>query len=196
MFEKIEQWKEEYVIVKRIFLDFKDYPNLKISFPIGFFLILMAIALPIAIFFINKKKNDITLLSKQLIRHGAVDEDNAKTLKELRLHTVPSIRRALIRGGGQIASLVTFVGFQKMSYQSYNDLPKEEKKKFNFNRPDLEHSKFYVKEGKLDYVKNISSLDIASILKPIIISAICVAVLAIIFFTMPNILEALDSSFA
>ena len=71
-FEKLEAWKEEYLFLKYVFLNFKDYKNLGFNFPIGIILIIFAVAFPLTVFFINSKKNTITFAIKQLDRKSVV----------------------------------------------------------------------------------------------------------------------------
>ena len=78
--EKLEIWKEEYLFLKYAFLNFKDYKNLGFNLPIGLILIFLAIAFPIMVFFINKKKNTTCFAMKQLVRHEAFSEESAKNL--------------------------------------------------------------------------------------------------------------------
>jgi len=187
-FEKLEVWKEEYLFLRYVFLNFNDYKNLGFNFPIGIILILLAIALPVAVFSINTRKNTVATVIKQLLRHGAVGEENAKGLKSLRLSKVKSLGRMLL-SGGQFSSIVKIKGYVKPSYEEYI---KDSKKKPT--RLKLDEIEIYLEEQKLKEAETIASVGTSSILKPIIISAIIIIILAAIFIALPEILEFINSS--
>lgn len=190
MFEKLEQWKEEYLFVKYVFLNTGDYSNIKISFPIGMFLILIAIAFTVAAFVINHRKNSISLCVRQLIRHGAVGEENAKTLKKLRLDGKRGIKRMLL-SGGQLSSMVGIKGITKPSYEEFVKASKKRKSALTVN---FESAEIYLKEESKDSAELIAAKGESSILKPILVSAGFVLICAALFISMPEILELINSS--
>jgi hypothetical protein len=190
MFEKLEQWKEEYLFVKYVFLNTGDYSNIKISFPIGMFLILIAVAFTAAAFVINHRKNSISLCVRQLIRHGAVGEENAKTLKKLRLDGKRGIKRMLL-SGGQLSSMVEIKGRTKPSYEEF---VKDSKKRKNALEVDFASAEIYLKEEAKESAELIASKGESSILKPILVSAGFVLICAALFISMPEILELINSS--
>ena len=188
-FEKLEIWKEEYLFLKYAFLNFKDYKNLGYNFPIGFILIFLAIAFPIIVFLINKKKNAITFTVKQLIRHEAISEESAKTLSALRLSKLKNVKKMLICGG-QLASMIKIVGYQKPSYEEYLKTKKErDSQKINFDEIMI-----YLSEENKERAETIAESEITPIWKPILISLAGVAIIAILFIFMPEILSILNNS--
>ena len=189
-FEKLELWKEENIILRHIFLNFKDYKNLNFNFPIGFILVIFILAFPIAVFFINHRKNTITTCIKQLLRHDALNEQSAKTLSELRLSKCKSLKRMLL-SSGQLSSMVKIVGYKKPSYDEYVAARKEKKK---IEAPDLERAKIYLSEEYSEKGADIASIGTSSIWKPIIVSLVGVIIVGILFVFMPKLLELLNSS--
>ncbi len=191
MFEKIEEWKQEYIIVKHIFLDLKDYPNMNMRFPIGIFLIFMVVALIAVCFIINKRKNDIALICKQLVRRGAVDEKNAKTLKELRLDGVGTLKRAIARRSGRLSSLVVIAGREKLSYEDYSKLSAEKRREYD--KINIDEVKIYLAESEIKAAEKITAEGVSPIWKPIVLSVIVLVIFAVLFIVMPDILEVLNS---
>ena len=182
-FEKLEVWKEEYLFLKYVFLNFNDYKNLGFNFPIGIILILLAIVLPAAFFFINQRKNTVTLCVKQLIRHGAVGETSAKSLSSLRLDKSKSLKHMLL-SSGRLSSMVKIAGYEKPSYEEYS-----KELKSNLNEAEI-----YLSEDKIKEAEAIVSTGTSSIIKPILISVATVIILAALFICMPELLDLINSS--
>ena len=189
-FEKLEIWKEDYIFLKYVLLNFKDYKNLGFNFPIGIILILLAFALPIAVFIVNHRKNSIAICVKQLLRHDAIGEGGAKDLKSLRLSKFSSIKKMLLRGG-QFSSMVKIEGLKKPSYEEYTKDLKEKKKsqKINFNE-----IKIYLSEEKKKEAELIASNGITPLWKPAVISFSIVLIIALLFVFMPEILTLINSN--
>ncbi len=188
-FEKLEIWKEEYVFLRYVFLNFNDYKNLNFNFPIGIILLLSAIALPFAIFFANHRRSVITTCAKQLIRHDALGEENAKSLKALRLSKIKSLKKMLL-SGGKLSSMVKIAGYQKPSYEEYI---KEIKKKNKTKNSITEDTRIYLSEEMIKEAEEIASAGESPIWKPLLISIVSVAIIAILFIFMPEILELTNS---
>ena len=189
-FEKLEIWKEEYVFLKYVFLNFNDYKNLNFNFPIGIILLLSAIVLPFAIFFANHRKNVITTCAKQLIRHDALGEEKAKSLKTLRLSKIKTLKK-MILSGGKISSMVKIAGYQKPSYEEYL---KEAKNKNKTKILITEDTKIYLSEEMIKESEELASTGESAIWKPILISVATVSIITILFIFMPEILELINSS--
>ncbi len=189
MFEKIEQWKEDYIIVKHIFLDFKDYPNIKIGFPIGMFLILAAISLCIAVFIINKRKATVSLVARSLLRYEALSPESAKTLSSLHLDD-KSIKSSLMRGG-VIPVLLTRADFKKPSFHEYQKMSREERK--STDKIDFEKERFYLNPKNRELAETIAGGEEGSMLKTIILAVAILAIFAILFIVMPDLLELVNT---
>lgn len=189
-FEKLEAWKEEYLFLQYVFLNFKDYKNLGFNFPIGLILIFFAIVFPIAVFVINKRKNTVTLVVKQLTRHEAFSEESAKTLSALRLSNIKSLKKSLFYGG-QLSSMIKIVGYQKPSYEEYVKSKKEKKK---LDKPNFDEMKIFISPDSKEKAETIAEAEITPIWKPVVISAAGVIIIAILFIFMPEILDFLNKS--
>ena len=99
-------------------INLNEYENIGMNLPIVKLLLAIAVAFILAIIIINYSKSNLYLMVKQLMRHGALGEDGAKTLSELRLSESRGIKRALA-GSSQMRSIVAIAGEEKMSYEEY-----------------------------------------------------------------------------
>ena len=189
-FEKLEALKEEYLFFEYLFLNFKDYKNLGFNFPIGLILVFFAIAFPIAVFFINSKKNTVTFAVKQLVRHEAFDENSAKSLTTLRLSKIKRFKKMLL-SGGELASMIKIVGYVKPSYEDYVKLKKENKKPEKINFDEI---KIYLNSERKEKAYTIAETEITPIWKPILIAIAGILILALLFIFMPEILDFLNKS--
>ena len=189
-FEKLETWKEEYLFLKYVFLNFKDYKNLGFNFPIGIILILFAVAFPLTVFFINSKKNTVTFAVKQLVRHEAFNEESAKSLSALRLSKIKAFKKMLV-SGGQISSMIKIAGYQKPSYEEYVEAKKEKKESAKINFDEI---KIFLSEESKERAETIAEEEITPIWKPILISVVGVLIIALLFIFMPEILDLLNNN--
>jgi hypothetical protein len=173
------------------FLNLDKYENLKVSFPIGMFLIATALASCVAVFAMNYYKRTNFAICKQLMRHGATEEDKAKTLKELRLYDSRAVRAALSKSG-QITHIVKRVGECATTYEEYVENMK--KKGYKPEKIDFESARFYIAPDKTDYAKHIVYASNHPWWKPAAISAGIVAALVLTAIFLPDILSSINNS--
>ncbi len=190
IFEKIEVWKDEYIFLKHLFLDFSDYPNLAITFPIGLVLFFCAIALPLCVFFISYKEAVASKIASQLLRHDAISEDKAQTLAKLRLNE-KKYKKAL-SSSGKLAGIVARAGYSKPSYEEYLKASRKKKSTPAFDI-DFESECFYIRTEELDSAKRLAEQDRSTLLKPIILSASLLVIFAVLFIVMPDLLSVLNT---
>lgn len=202
-------------------INLNEYENIGMNLPIVKLLLVVAVAFIVAIIIINYSKSNLYLMVKQLMRHGALGEDSAKTLGELKLTDNRGIKRALAHSS-QMRSIVSTVGEEKMSYEEYLEKKKalrEAKRAENkggffkrlwaavvgffytrdeilFAEIDFSAARFYIKEeGKNRASKIYNSNDIT----PIRTAFTCVFV-ALFFiglmFAMPEVLNWINSLLA
>lgn len=189
-FEKLASWKEEYQIVKYIFLDFSDYPNLKISFPIGMFLILACVAFCVAAFVMCRREAATVYLLRQLVRHGAKDEASAKSAKALGISE--KLQKKLLAREGRLASLVLIAGYEQPSYEEYEKL-RRSKKKAPVCPIAADDARYYLNGDFAETAQKAAEANEPTLLKPIIISLVLIVAFAALFLVMPNLLEALNA---
>lgn len=189
-FEKLEALKKENIFLQLVFSNFSDYKNLNFNFPIGLIIIFLAIGFPIMVFIINHRKNTVAICIKQLLRHDAIGEDNAKSLSALRLSGMKTLKKMLL-AGGQLSAMVKIANYQKPSYDDYIKARKEKKK---IEKPDLDSAKIYLTEEGKERADDIAAAGVSSIWKPIIISLVGIIILAVLFVFTPDLLTLLNSS--
>ena len=171
------------------FLNLNQYENISTPFPIGMVSIALAIFMCIGAVYYYYYKNYTCALLRALKRHEAKDEESAKTLKELRLHTSYSIKRALLKQG-KLSSLVKEVGKKQMSYEEYLKLGKKARKP---EKADFEKARYYIPNDK----KDIAASEIEkcpSLLTPILTCVIAITALLLLFFFLDPLLELINKS--
>lgn len=173
------------------FLDLSDYENFGMSFPLGLFLILLTIGISSALFVINYNKMIMATALKKLLRHKATDELSAKTLSDLGLDGVKKLKHALSHSG-QLSYIVKRVGAEEITYDEY--LSKSKEKGFKEEKIDFSTEKFYISPDKIDRAKKILEEDNSSFTKPIVLTAVMVAVLILFAILAPDVLSAINSS--
>ena len=192
-FEKLALWKEEYPFLKYFLLDLSDYENINFRFPIGIILTVFAIVFPIAFFIINANKNKTAFVIKQLVRHEAFGEENAKSLAKLRINLTLSLKRMLL-SHGKLASIVKIKSYEKTSYENFVKSGKKERKEFL--SPDLSNAELYIEDGKKDAAEAIAAEGVSNVLKPILASIVFIAISLTLLFVSPYLLEFLNARLA
>lgn len=171
-------------------INLKDYPNLGVDFNVSIVMLFFFVGICIAAFFINHHRSYMATMVKQLFRHGAVMEDGAKTLSELGLMEIGSLKRALSRDG-QLTKLVRRVGESKMSYEEYirlkkeKNLPREEK-------IDFTAARFFVDPENSERAKRFYENNNSSVLKTALLCVLILAVYFCLMLVMPSILSLLN----
>ena len=171
------------------FLNLSDYENLKVSFPIGAFIIAVCIASCAAVFAMTYYKRTNNAICKQLMRHGAIGEEKAKTLKDLRLSDSRAVKSALSKSG-QITYIVKRVGESAETYEQYIENMK--KRGYKPEKIDFESAKFYIAEERVDDAKKIVYAANHPWWKPAMISVGLVAVLILLALFLPDILAKIN----
>lgn len=178
--------------IKEFFiLNLNDYENIPFYFPVGLLITLLTVAMCVAVFVINYRNGYTCAMIKQLLRHGATDENGAKTLKELRLDNIYGLKGALSRSG-RLTYIVKRVGDVKPSYEEF--MANRKKRGYKEEGIDFSEARFYIAEEQLDRAKGILEKSGASIWKPIILSVIFIAAWVILALFLPDLLEYINSS--
>lgn len=179
------------IIKEFFFLNFSQYENIGINFPIGVFLILLCIVGCASVFFLTYYRVFTRSLYSQLLRHNAKDEQSAKTLSELRLDKSFAIRSSLSRNNGQITYIVKRAGQEELSYDEY--VKKTSAKGYKAEKIDFSTARFYIPEDKTDRAKKLLENSDVSWVKAIIFCAVLVGLLIISIFTMKDMLSFIDA---
>ena len=177
---------------KFFLINLKDYPNIKIDFPINAFLFFLAVAICVASIVITLYRAGLQKLLKQLTRLHAQDENNARTLAELGLEKSFIVRLALSREG-RLTRLVGRVGETVLTYEEALALSKE-KKKSRPERINFATARFYIRPGKVDESKNIIENYGTSMVRTALYCVLVFAVYVCVALLMPEILAAVNAS--
>lgn len=172
------------------FLNFSQYENIGIYFPIGIFLILMCAITSASVFFITYYKKYTSSLYSQLLRHNALSEESAKTLTELRLDKSYAIRSALSRSNGQLTYIVKRAGEEKPSYEEY--IKSLKKKGSSKSKIDFAEARFYIDPEKINQAKKLLEKGEPTWLGAGIISLISVGILLLCAEFLPDLLSFLN----
>ena len=172
-----------------ITLNVNDYltggPDLKINL----FMLAITLGICVGTVIMGVYKCATIALLKQLIRHGATGEENAKTLKELRLFDKRLLRFYLSRKG-QLTLIVGRVGEKTYTYEEMVALQKQ--KGYKEERIDFSTAAFFIRNEKADRANHIYENESAS---PIRIALYCILFVALYFclaMLMPAILNLIE----
>ena len=163
-----------------------DGPDVKIN------LIILAITLGICIgtVVMGIYKHNTVLILKQLIRHEAVGEEKAKTLKELRLSDKRLLKYFLSRKG-QITLMIGRVGEKQYTYDELVALQKE--KGYKEEKIDFEGAAFYIRTEKQDKAKHVYENENTSPISILLYCVMFIAIFVILALLMPAILGLIES---
>ena len=180
------------IIKEFFFLNFSQYENIGLYFPVGVFLIALCAVMCISVFFITYYKKYTQALYKQLIRHNATDESSAKTLSQLRLSGCRGIRFSLSRSNGQLGYIVKRVGDVKPTYEEY--VEKTKKRGYKPEKINFDEALFYIAPDKKDVAKKLIESSEPAWWKAILISTVLIGILILLVFTLPDLLSLINKS--
>ena len=167
-------------------INLNEYENIGIDFEINKFLVLVFAAFTIGIVLYNSYRMSIKLALSQMIRHGARTEETARTLKELRLDNVRSVRRMLLKSN-LLTKLTVRVDEMKGGDKEMNYVSIDTETKRN-----LDTARFYINEEKYSLAEGISSRQDISILNTVIACIFSCIICICVISCMPVILEFID----
>lgn len=164
-----------------------------VDFPICRVLLFVALGLCVACFAVSYRKSTVYRLIFALLRREAVGEEAAVTLASLGLERSRPVRRLLLSGSRQIASVVGRVGEVQYTYEEYRALSRA--KKLPAASLDPESDLFYIRTDALDRARLIYERGATSLFKALLC---CVGILIFYFLLvlcMPSLLSVLQSIF-
>ena len=176
-------------VFKRCFsVNLNEYENINIDLEINKVITLTFAVFGVLVVFLNLYRGNMRLVTSQLLRHGAKNEETAKTLGEIGLGNL-KMARFLLAGDTLLTKIVGRVGEKRCTYEEYKKLSKEERN----DKIDFESAKFYVREGQTDRAKNISEKYSSSVVRTIVtcvlIGIVCICIIA----CMPGILNIINN---
>lgn len=172
-------------------LNFSQYDNFGFAFPIGFFITALLCAMCVAAFVLNYSCRCETALLKQLIRHGATDEDKAKTLQQLRLSGSRYIKHMLSRGSGRVCATVSRAGYTPPSYEDY--VAASKKRGYKAEKIDFDTARFYLNGDNLKKAEGYVNTAHSELWRPIITAAVIICIFALLVAFLPDALALINS---
>ncbi len=180
-----------FEVLKKCFsINLNDYENINFSLEINKVVLGAFVALIIGVIFLNIYRGNIRLVVMQLTRHGAVGEENAKTLSEIGLGG-SGIVKSLLSRDGVLTKVVSRVGDAGIDYDEYMAMSKEEREKRE--KIDFSSAEFYINEEKAGRAASITEKYATSVLRTaascVFIAIICICVIV----CMPEILNIVNN---
>ena len=192
-------------------LNLKSYDKIGVDLEINKVLLFVFIGLCIATVIISINQMNTSLLLKKLLRLEAFSESKARTLGQLGLDQNFVIKGLLSKTSGRLISIITFVGFQRPSYEDYVNYektkkslkfkPAEAKKDFDLTTapsltPDLKTAAIYISENNVDAAEELYKRNSTSILKTVLACLLILVAYVAIMLLMPSILSLVNSIIA
>ena len=171
-------------------LNVKDYVTDGPDIKINLFILAITLGLCIGTVVMGVYKRCTVLMLKQLIRHEATGEANAKTLAELRLSDKKLLKYFLSRKG-QLTLIVGRVGEKKYTYEELVALQKE--KGYKEEKIDFSTAAFYIREDKSDKAKHVYENENASGLSILLYCILFIGIFFALALLMPSILGVVDN---
>ncbi len=176
-------------------INLKDYKNIGIDLEISKILLCFAVLLILVTLFMSLKRNVMVSVIKRLHRLEAFNENEAKTLTELKFTGFYAfICRGLIRGSGRLKRLISRAGEKKYTYNQYIKLSRKEKKEYD--KIDFSTARFYLKDKNSADTKNLLDSKTSSLVHTLLFCLLIVSVYICLVFLMPEILNLINSMLA
>ena len=161
----------------------KDYFFLNLNyyfkgfdFQINIFLLALSLGIAIASILVTVYKRNLSNIVRQLTRHGADSEANAKTLADLKIKPGFTVKSSLSKRG-QLSAIVGMVG--GFPFEKKTEGKKEEK-------IDFSTASFYIKNS--DRAARINEEKFPSYVNAILAAVLIIMITVIITLLMPEIL--------
>lgn len=174
-------------------LDLNQFENFGIYFPIGAVITAMAVAMCVAFFIINYHKRYTTLLLTQLIRHKALDEVGAKTLRALKLDKLLGLKSALSRNG-QLTYMVRRTGETKKTYEEYMTVSK--KRGYKDEKINFDEACFYIDPERIERAKRLVESTNTEWWRPALMAVFIIAIWVVLALFLPDLLNSLNATAA
>lgn len=176
---------------KFLLLNLKDFENIGINFPIGAFIFFIGITLIISLFIYNYRKACTTAFLSGLLRHTAIGKTKAVSLKKLHLDKNFVLKSILSGKSGLISHITARVGEKTQTYEEHIKQLKE--KGYKEEKINFDEVLFYIKEDCEDKARDEVTKNDTSIVVPIVISIVIIAIVTLLFIYLPNILSAINN---
>ena len=174
-------------------INLSDYPAFGFDFNISLLLFGIFAGICAAIVVVTMRKCASTAALRQLLRHEAIGEGEAKSLSEIGLAENKSASRAFSRDK-MLRRYVKLVGEAQISYEEYMAMSKAERQSYDKGREiDPMESRFFIPEESADRALLAVQSDTSS---PFTAALLCLVMLAAFVgfsMAMPSILSFLET---
>ena len=194
-------------------LNLNDYANIGVNLEINKLLFFVFLGLCVACFIINYNQSVVALILKKLLRAEAHSEENAKTLSDLGLKESKTAKRLILKNSGSISRIISVCGIKKLTYEEYIEaekqrkLQKKNKNKISKNKEegdssnlsganienDVLSAKLYIPEDKKELAIRTYTNNSSSVIKTALYCVLLFAFYLALAFTMPSLLDAVNS---
>ena len=173
-----------------IMLNARDYLDVSSDVYINIIMLVLTGALCVASFVINYHKTYTVNIIKQLLRREATSEENAKTLRELRLDTSRGLKYSLARSN-RLTSIISMVGRIKPTYEEYMALSKEKKR--TDEKIDFETARFFIPKENVGKATMIKDKENPTVQRTVLVCVLIIALSVCLMLLMPGILTLLSN---
>ena len=181
--EWIRIFYEEYVC-----LNLKEFSNIGIDLEIGKVFLAGTIAIAICAVVLDLRHRCSYALIKQLLRHDALKEENAKTLGEIGLMSNSHLKK-LLSCSGKLMSIVARVDEPGLGGENDPAKTNAAGAARNADGIDFEKARFYVREESMPTAIKIFHGADVSLVRTVLRSVLIVIVSVIAVILMPSVLE-------
>lgn len=177
-------------VLKKCFaVNLNEYENINFDLEINVVVLGAFVAVILGVIFLSVYRGSIRVMVVQLTRHGAKDEESAKTLKELGLYD-SRITKRLLSGHNVLTSVVGRVGAVKYDYETYMKMSEQERAESE--KIEFDFARFYIKEEEANRAGFIVERYNTSLTRTLV-SCLFVAILCCcIIACMPGILNVVN----
>lgn len=181
------------VLKECLSINLNEYENININLEINKVILAACGVFIIFIILFDVYRMGIRSMVNQLIRHGAKDEESAKSLKELGLEGTRIIRviKMMLARDNLLTKVVARSGEKKYSYEEYKALSKEEREENE--KIDFSTATFYVKEEQSSLVSGIVEKYGTSVQRTALSCSFVVLMGICLVACMPGILNVLNN---
>lgn len=170
-------------------INLDNYKNINFSLEINKVILGAYIVMVIGIIYLSVFRKNTRLMVMQLTRHGAKNEDSAKTLKELRLADSRGVKKLLAKNN-LLTKTVARVGAQQYDYETYVAMSKKERKAAE--KIDFDTARFYIKEEETNRAGFIIERYDVTVTKTVLSCLLVAIICGILIVCMPSILDTVD----
>ena len=170
-------------------INLNDYPEIGIDLEISRVLLAFLIAIIVATVIINVNRAATITFIKKLVRLEALSEENAKSIKELKLNNV--FASIAIKSNGKVKNIIQRVGEKKYTYEEYTEMIK--KKEYKEEKIDLSTARFYINPDSSQEAQALAESTSPTVLNTVLFCILSVAVFFCIILILPEILTFINN---